>query len=154
MRDITTLNNGKALDILDRIEFFEAFSPEEKEQLAGFYSRFCLFNPNETIVHEGEMCDTLYILLTGQVKVHKSDIKEPLAVLEPGDIFGEICFLTQEKRISSVSANEQSIVLEIDQGMMQVFSSNVREKIKDKIIHKLVSRLDRMNGRLYASTLK
>jgi len=139
----------KTLEILDRIEFFNAFSIEEKEMLATFHGRFYSTQSNETIIKEGDSIDTLFVLLSGQVNVYKGRSKESLAVLTPGDIFGEISFITKTQRISSVVASEPCIVLEIDHAMLTVLNAEIREKIKDQIIIKLVKRLDLMNARLY-----
>ena len=140
---------NKTLEILDRIEFFNSFSIEEKETIATFHGRFYSVQPKETLIKEGDQCDTLFILLSGTVQVYKGREREVLAELEPGDFFGEISFLTKTERISSVAAMGNCIVLEIDHAMLNVLSSDIREKIKDQIIFKLIYRLDQMNHRLY-----
>ncbi len=139
----------KTLEIFDRIEFFNAFSVEEKELIATFHGRFYSTGSNESIIKEGDSIDTLFILLSGSVNVYKGRSRDSLALLVPGDIFGEISFLTRAKRISSCISAEPCIVLEIDHAMLNVLSAEIREKIKDQIIRKLVKRLDFMNAKMY-----
>ena len=149
MQALDSISLDKVIDILDRLDFFHAFSEQEKERLASSHGKFFAVQTNEAIIKEGDLCDTMYVLISGEVEVYKGRSRETLAKLGPGDIFGEISFLTKTERISSCRAMQQSIVLELNPTMMNGMESEVREKIKDKIILKLIKRLDMMNARLY-----
>lgn len=148
MKKLDSMDQGKILDIIRRIEFFNAFSFEDKQRLATFHGKFYLVQANETIVREDDEGSSLYILISGAVNVCKGSTLEVLAELGPGDIFGEVSFLTQIKRISSCVAAERSIILEVDHMMLNNLGVEVREKFKDQIILKLIDRLNTMNARL------
>ena len=149
MEPLTPISSSAAREILKRIDFFDAFSASEKDKVISFHSRFFSFNAGEVLIQEGQNCKSLFILLSGETSVYKWAGKKALAKLLPGDIFGEISFVTQMPRITSVRADETSIVLEIDHQMLDALGAEIREKIKDQIILKLISRLDSMNMRHY-----
>ncbi len=67
-------------------------------------------HPKNTIVmYEGDPTNSLYLLLDGQVKVFVSDEEGKEFVLDtlaPGDYFGELSLLDEEKRSASVMTLE------------------------------------------------
>lgn len=135
----------KALEILDKVHFFENFSQAEKEILTGFHSHFFLASAGERIISEGGQDDSFYVLLTGKVSVHKKTAVRPIANLNPGECFGEISFLTKRSRTTSINALVDCIVFEIDRPTLKHMDINIRERLKDNLIHILVRRLDHMN---------
>ena len=71
-----------------------------------------------------------------------------LAVLRAGDIFGEMAFLTETRRTANVIAKDAVIALKLDKVLFEQLSAKIREKFKDKIIKKLVKRLETANREL------
>jgi CRP/FNR family cyclic AMP-dependent transcriptional regulator len=148
MKRLDPIDPGKALGILNKVSFFNAFSSEEKEVLTGFHSHFFVAKPSTRIIAQGGQDQSFYIILSGQVAVHHTASPEPLAELFPGDFFGEISFLTDRKRTTSVDAKVTTILFEIDKATLKHMTSPIREKLKDNIIKVLVERLDHMNQRV------
>ena len=71
----------------------------------------------ELIVSQGSDGESLYIVVSGQIRVYLSDEtgKEMILGLEgPGAIFGEIAVLDGEPRSASVAAMEQTELLMIE----------------------------------------
>lgn len=68
--------------------------------------------PKQTmIINEGDETSSLYIMLSGKVRVFSSDDKSKevtLLIQEPGSYFGEIALLTNEPRSASVVALEKT----------------------------------------------
>lgn len=141
-----TLDQKTALSIIERLALFKRFSPAEKMRIAALHNHFCVFRKGEDIVREGSIEPFFFILLSGRVHVTKKGGSTHLATLEPEDFFGEISFVTSTPRTASVSAEEESIAMRVDESMMEKLDAETREKIKDKIIEKLAERLDRMNA--------
>ena len=69
----------------------------------------------ETLIHEGDLGDTAYSILSGQVRVWKrvSDGEIELARLGPGAIFGEMSLVDEKPRSASVTTVEQTRVKEL-----------------------------------------
>ncbi len=99
---------------------------------------------NETIFEMGDVGDSLYIVVTGKVKVHNEGVL--LNYLEPGQVFGEMALLDAEARSASVTAVESSLLLKLDQapfyelmadhhdisrGIIQVLSRHLRNRVHD-----------------------
>jgi CRP/FNR family transcriptional regulator, cyclic AMP receptor protein len=72
------------------------------------------FNAGEVLMHQGEEGIGLYIILSGKVKVEKTDQtgkQVELASNGPGDIMGEFSVLDGAKRTATVSALETTTCL-------------------------------------------
>ena len=127
--------------VLNKIPFFRAFGQDELEKVAEQQSGFLIARPKEKIVVKGSMERAFYIILSGNAHVMDDTSKKVLITLEPGQVFGEITFLTETPRTSDVLADDVCIMLRIDQALMTRFRAEIREKIKDQLIAKLVSRI-------------
>ena len=146
MQRLTPITNAKALNILNKVHFFDNLNREEKDILTGFHSHFFLSKRGETVIQEGDLKhQSFYILLTGKVTVRRHDAAMPLATLRPGDFFGEVSFLTERPRTTSVIAECPCIIFEIDRPTLNNLDISIREKLKDNIILVLVQRLDHLN---------
>ncbi|MEM5785922.1 MAG: cyclic nucleotide-binding domain-containing protein [Syntrophobacteraceae bacterium] len=67
--------------------------------------------PQGMVFREGEQADSFYIVASGKVKIfvnHESGTERELAVLGPGESFGEIALLTGEARTASVAAVDET----------------------------------------------
>lgn len=145
MKKIENLNQEKVMNILMRLDFFDAFTDEEKAFLFQFHSNFFVYEPGEYIIREHSSDTTFFILLSGTVNINKGPMRLHIAELGPGDFFGEVSFLTNTPRTTNVVADDTVIVIMVDKNMLDLLTAEIREKIKDKIIEKLVRRLDHMN---------
>ncbi len=60
------------------------------------------YNPGEAIVAEGSLGDALFLILSGQVAVHKGP--QTFATLSGGEFFGEMSLVEPAPRSASVTA--------------------------------------------------
>jgi len=74
------------------------------------------YEDGECIIRQGQVGDCMYIVQRGRVKVVlESPAGEiPLAVLKPGDVFGEMALFTNAPRSATVKARGKARVLSID----------------------------------------
>lgn len=70
----------------------------------------------EVIVREGEVGDCMFVIQAGRVEVTRrvNDREIRIAVLEAGDVFGEMALFGQETRSATVRALGEARVLSID----------------------------------------
>ena len=69
--------------------------------------------PGDTLIlKQGDIGVTLYIIITGKVKVH--DNNQTITELGRHEVFGELAALSPEKRIASITSVEDTVVLKID----------------------------------------
>ena len=143
-----TVNYTKdfVLESIDKISIFDIFTPYEKQRLAVIQGGLVNFAPKTKFIVEGEKGTCLYILVSGSVHVSKEDVV--LAVLGEGEIFGEMAFLTDTVRSTSVVSEGEVLVLKLDHDTMKQMSAEMREKIKDLCIEKLVERVKKTSARL------
>lgn len=74
------------------------------------------FKSDEIIFKEGAIGDSLYIVKSGSVRVTKLDNggeEKVLAILNPGDHFGEIALVDNHPRSATVIANEDTELIQI-----------------------------------------
>lgn len=104
---------------------------------------------NEVLFREGDHGDSLYIVLSGCVRVHKGE--KTLASLTRGACLGEMAVLDQEPRSADVTAMEESTLLRIDQeAFYEVLSQS--PELMHGIIRLLTSRLRATGERLAAAS--
>lgn len=65
------------------------------------------------IFEEGEPGDCMYIIFTGEIKIHKG--KTTLAILEEKEVFGELSLLDAETRSATATAKTDCFLFKIDQ---------------------------------------
>lgn len=145
MKQADLIDHSKVQEILNQLDFFKHFTADEKKAFIASSNHVVGCEPDEQLIKEGDTDASFFILLWGTVSVLKADRPTPLAQLGPGEFFGEITFLTNTPRTTSVVADGKLLAIKIDQELLSELGAEIREKIKDRIIEKLVERLDNMN---------
>ncbi len=98
----------------------------------------------ETIFEKGHLGDCMYIIVSGEVRVH--DGERTLNHLGERDVFGEMAVLDPEPRMASVTTVENTKLLRLDQesfyklmdqrieivrGIIRVLSGHLRARVQD-----------------------
>ncbi|MEP7157718.1 MAG: Crp/Fnr family transcriptional regulator [Betaproteobacteria bacterium] len=109
--------------MLNIIPLFSNLSPA---QLQSFGSRAAMrtVEKGEVILRQGDVADSIYIIIAGQVKVFMSDETDPsreviVSMLGAGNFFGEIPLFDQEPRSASVAAVERTHVQALSYATIQ-----------------------------------
>ena len=136
------------LPIINRLSIFHSFSDDEKRQMVSEDAHFRVYSSGEMLIRKGCSDSSLFILLAGTVSITDGTGETVIAVLRAGDIFGEMAFLTDTRRTANVIARESVIALKLDRLLFDRLSPEIREKFKDRIIEKLVARLNLSNKEL------
>jgi CRP/FNR family cyclic AMP-dependent transcriptional regulator len=79
------------------------------------------FQPKDIVYRQGDPADAVYYIEAGkiQVTVFSEHGKEGvIAMLEPGDFFGEGCIVSQPFRMATASAAAQSTIVRIEKAAM------------------------------------
>ncbi len=107
------------------------FSILDERQLAAIVESAKLreFDPDETIVNEGETATSFYVILEGQVEVRRAD--RTLAKLGRGQFFGETTLLAEETRSADVVAARRTRCLMLNGSELRgLISSNPAVALK------------------------
>lgn len=105
--------------LLNNVDLFESLEADELEELSKhFISR--QLAKNSIVINEGDDTNSLYIILSGRVKVYLNDENGKEVILnveQKGDYFGEVSLFDDGKRSASVMTLENSkfAVLEKDE---------------------------------------
>lgn len=101
-------------DLLAESELFQDLTDDELEKIISIASEK-YFIENETIFSEGDVGEAMYLILEGTVRVERGEAGsvEVIAILYPGNVFGEIAIMDKDKRSATVQANEPLRALEI-----------------------------------------
>ena len=135
--------------LINNIPFFREFSQEQKREIGALNHRVDVFEPKATIVNEGGGDIAVFVLLKGEAIVTRNDLpKVVINTLSMGALFGEVSFLTKTPRTTNIIAKTEAKVLRLDAEMFSKLESETRDKLKDKFIEVLVSRISEMNSAL------
>ena len=143
----------KVIDLMGRLDFFDEFGYMDKLAVVEKKGAILVAEQNELIIKAHSSDSHLYIPLSGELKVslfQENNTEIILAKVLPGDMVGEIAFLTGAIRTANVIAVEKTILFRCSRQVLNSLSPSAREKIKDLIITKLVRRLQE-NNELMAS---
>jgi CRP-like cAMP-binding protein len=100
-------------------------------------------------MHQGEIGDCMYVIQSGQVEVVYTEgtTETRLAVLDEGDVFGEMALFEKEPRSATVRAMGDARVLTVDK---RVFLRRVHEdpSLAFRILQKMSQRIRELNNNL------
>ncbi len=103
------------LDFLKKVKLFEGLSLSEMEKIEKI-SRMEAFAKEAVIFKEGEPGDRCYVITNGDVRISKfipNIGEEALAIMKPGDCFGEMALIDNFPRSAHAIANTDVAVLAI-----------------------------------------
>jgi CRP/FNR family transcriptional regulator, cyclic AMP receptor protein len=98
-----------------------AFSVQDFLDSAGVARKIVLYKRGDPVFTQGDVCQHVWYIRSGGVKLSvlsKTGKEAIVAMLGPGDFFGEGCLAGQELRMGSATAVTPSTVLRIDKGLM------------------------------------
>ena len=137
----SAVSDDKIKDIADYIhhlKFFQNFSNDEVKEIVSL-SQIIKVGKGNTIVTEGEIDDTFYVLMSGKASVIKSS--DVIAKIEPGDCIGEMALIGGQKRIADVVADTDCILLKISSSLLDNASDSLRHLFFKNFAITLVHRL-------------
>ncbi len=108
------------IKLLAKINLFEPLQKDEIRHLAQSLHRH-IAPAGQTLVHSGEEGESLFVLIEGllAVNVERDGHMQQVALLEPGQFFGEMSLLTGARRSATVICVTESVVYEIRKHALQ-----------------------------------
>ncbi len=103
-------------EFLKKVNLFGSLSEHELEKI-GKIARMEAFATGTVIFKEGDPGDRCYVITNGEVRISKfipNIGEEALAVLKPGDYFGEMALIDNFPRSAHAIANTDVAVLAIN----------------------------------------
>lgn len=146
------LSLEKSDELAKRLNFFDQLKDHQRQKiLRELESSAYAFSEGDTIIKEGDKQDyALYILLSGTVHIQKgANADVCVAEVLSGDFFGEVSFIMRTPRMATVKAADECIVLRLNQENFHRLELPIQIAIKDKIILRLIMRLNKMNKEVF-----
>ncbi len=134
-------------DLIKDIPLFETFSNDELQLLAEMDPPVTHYEKDDYLIKEGQLSTTLFLLAEGVCRITREQdgANIQLSRLKPGEIFGEMSWVSGKPRQSNVIANEAVTAIEMDRDFFDRIKPEMSNKIKDHLIGLLINRLDNMN---------
>lgn len=127
--------------VVEKIELFEPLSEYEREDLCKALVKY-VYAPGEVILRRGDAGESMFVIHRGKVEVRLPGANgslQPVAVLEPGNFFGEMALFTGEPRTADVSAVDEVEILEIRKAAIEhLFNQNAA--LAEAFSHKIAER--------------
>ncbi len=143
-------SNDDIIERLSDVLIFAPLSGEETRQLANA-SVVRVFAPGEAIVRQGEKGKSMFIIHRGTIEVNIKNEYEKinLGTLSEGDFFGEMGLFTGEPRSATVTAQDETEVLEIfDYSLKPLLEENPKlVKAFSRIIEERRQALSKTNSK-------
>ncbi|MFH1529207.1 MAG: cyclic nucleotide-binding domain-containing protein [Pseudomonadota bacterium] len=102
--------------IMAAVPILRPLTADEMEEILSI-SRLLKVNRDATVIREGEMGNSMYIIVSGRVRVLK-EIKpgerKTIATLGAGEVFGEMALIDKYPRSASILTLTNSVLYQID----------------------------------------
>jgi hypothetical protein len=118
-------------EALREFPFFAGLTNEGLEQIAAL-GRCYEVAPGDLIVQQGDPCDSVYFVLSGQLRVRLiigavDRIDKTLCKLTGGEFFGELGMFLQSKRTADVIAETESRLFRMSTNAFQLLVKQIPE---------------------------
>jgi eukaryotic-like serine/threonine-protein kinase len=139
------INQQERLNALKRMDFFQDFQPGELAEVIDS-TQWLEYQPDATIIAQGEIDDCFYVLVTGKAIVHRNG--RILAELKRGDCFGEMVYLGASRRTATIRAASRVVLMKMNASSVKATSANTRLRFYEAFTRTLIRRLARASDRL------
>lgn len=140
------------LDVITASPLFEMLSSGELARLAEL-ARERHYAAGELVFEEGELGDSLFVIVRGELEVLRrdGDPSRPLSVLGPPAFFGEMSVIDKEYRSATIRARTEAWLLQLTMQDLSTFRKTHRDGFTFVVINIariLSARLREANARL------
>ncbi len=138
-----TVKKGKIKDVVDyvhNVPFFKEFSKIQVREMLNA-SNIIKVPKGNTVVVEGEVDDSFYVILSGRVVVQKND--ENIASIGRGECFGEMAYVGSQVRAATVLAETDCILMKISATLLDKSSESIQLLFSKNFARTLVKRISR-----------
>ena len=128
------------LNYIQDLPFFNNFTESQMNKILSA-SNLTKVERDKTIIEEGEIDDSFYILISGQVIVRKGG--KDVAVLEKGQCFGEMAYLTGEARSATIITKNECILLKFSSTLLNRLSKSIQLLFFKNFTQTIIRRLSK-----------
>ena len=142
-----------AIEQLSKVEIFTGLTPDALELLARVSTEE-VHASGDVVFRQGEPGDKLYLILEGRVRISRTVPgmgEEALAILNAGDVFGEMALLDEAPRSADAWVHERCKLLAIPRPGFEdllFMHKDLAYEVLWNVIRTLIRRLRETNDKL------
>lgn len=142
-------SDSTRFDFLRKLPFFSGFGDTEIWETVGMTSLFDC-QSGDCLVREGEEGSSMFIIASGEALVTRGGVE--LGGMRPGDFFGEIAYIKEERQIRSatVTAATAMEVVEIHGAALLNASAELQARFSRALLKLLAARIENSDKRFVA----
>jgi serine/threonine protein kinase len=130
---------------LKKLSFFQGFFDSEVMEVIDA-SEWGEFTDGAVIISEGDLDDSLYIIVGGTVTVQKGG--SILTRLGAGDCFGEMAYFSKARRTASIVAEGPVMLTKVNSTLIDRASTNCQLRFLKTFLRTLIERLSSTSSKL------
>lgn len=135
-----SLTNDQKLELLKELKFFKSFSVPELKEIVKV-ARWEQFEPERPVFEEGGQDGGFFVIVSGAAELVIG--KTTVATLEEGECFGEMSYLSGQKRLGTIIPKRAMRAICIDKPLKEWASLPCQLRIKGVFQETLIERLAR-----------
>jgi len=135
------VSDTEQFNTLKSLEFFKNFSEVELWEVVRI-SKWRKFKAECSLIKEGKIGDSLFILAGGEARIMKNG--SFLGLVETGQCFGEMAYIHGKKkpRSASVISNTDVVIIKIQSDSIQTASNHLQTSFNKMLLAILANRLE------------
>lgn len=133
---------------VQKLEFFKEFSEAEVWEIVRA-SVWQQYEEGAEIIAQGEVDDSFFIIVSGKVEVEKDG--HAIGVLEEGDCFGEMGYLSKTERSATIIARDRVYLMKINSTLIEQVSVDCQLRFSKVFLRTLVRRLSTTTSTMVTS---
>lgn len=141
------------LEQLSKVDVFAGLTPDALDLIANVATEET-HSSGTVIFHQGEPGEKLYLILEGRVRISRTVPgvgEEALAILNAGDVFGEMALLDEAPRSADARVHERCKLLSIPRNGFEdllFMHKDLAYEVLWNVIRTLIRRLRETNDKL------
>lgn len=124
---------------LKAVPFLNSFSDDQLDEVLNS-SSLIEADDGDVIIREGSIDSRIYVLLNGALDVWVGG-KKVASITRPGEVFGELAIVNQDKRLASVLAAGRAVCLAVDQKFLQDLHPREEDPAFHAALYEFVARV-------------
>lgn len=138
-------SDEERFSMVQELDFFTNFPDHEIWEILRA-STWEDYSDGDPIITEGDIDDSFYILVEGDVVVKKFNTS--IGILAKGDCFGEMGYISKTKRTASIYASGKVSLLKAKSTLMEKASQSCQLRFTKVFLQTLIQRLSHANERI------
>ncbi|HEX7954295.1 MAG TPA: serine/threonine-protein kinase [Burkholderiales bacterium] len=139
----SSISDTEKFGAIQVIPFFREFAHLDIWEMVRI-ADFRRVGPDQTVVHEGETCESFFLIAHGEARVTSGG--RSLSVLGDGDCFGEIPYFEDRgKRTSSVTSITPLTIIEVNATALRQSSDACQKQFNRAFVRILLDRVERLS---------